>query len=828
MACVSTKIEVELARLDLCPVGHSRHTTILNDLSIAFLLQYDQLGNISDLNRAVEIDQTRLNLCPPGHPEHTHAVGQLAISLWHHYSVQKNKQDINNLVEMEQQWLDLCPYGHPDHGKALSMLALSLWERFELEEEIEDLNRSIEIGEKRLGLSPVGHVDHAVALNNLALSLASHYQKTGDITSLNRAIDLQEEYLELCPPGYQTHGLGLRNLALSLWCRYDKMGNLNDLVLTSNLFKDALQTYPVQHQYFAFNAGELAAVTLLLCSSSSSSSPSDQPFPSLDEAFETYRLLKKCGPTVSLDLLHATQEWIKNAERHNHSSVLEAYQTFLNIVDDFTSFTCSLDLRHGAMQARVADLANNAFSCGTRHGNFKMAVQFLEQGRGILWNQLARFDISVAALESSGNQECKLARKFVQLSVDLRKHAQQSGGNTSPYWQAQEEWQSVVDKIRRLDGFSRFLLPPCFEDLQQAAEHGPVIIVNASVYACDALIVLHAREPVHVDLPCSLPDVNQLRLQLSELTQDVHAYGNNRESWVKQMLRELWSSVVKPIVSVLQNDVQLPPGSRIWWCPTSKFTILPFHAAGPHRKAEKNIFDIYVSSYAPSLSALLRARDRIRSQKAERNKGSGVADVISFAAVGQGRPSTDTKLGELPEVEHEILKIRDTTGMPPEVKFETVTGAAATIEGAVQAFRDHRWVHVACHGAQHAEKPFESWFAMRDGKLTLMRIIQERYTNSEFAFLSACHTAVGDESTPDEVLHLAAGMQFAGFNGVIGTLWKVDDALAHKVVTRFYGEMFRHPTVDFEHAAAALNTAVVETASEVSLEKRIVFVHIGI
>ena len=146
----------------------------------------------------------------------------------------------------------------------------------------------------------------------------------------------------------------------------------------------------------------------------------------------------------------------------------------------------------------------------------------------------------------------------------------------------------------------------------------------------------------------------------------------------------------------------------------------------------------------------------------------------------------------------------------------------------VRALRDRRWVHIACHGEQHLEKPFDSWFAMGDGKLTLMRIIQERYTNSEFAFLSACHTAKGDASTPDEVLHLAAGMQFAGFNGVIGTLWKVDDAVTHQVVTRFYKEMFKHSNIDFENAAAALNTAIIETADEVSLEKRIVFVHIGI
>ena len=207
---------------------------------------------------------------------------------------------------------------------------------------------------------------------------------------------------------------------------------------------------------------------------------------------------------------------------------------------------------------------------------------------------------------------------------------------------------------------------------------------------------------------------------------------------------------------------------------------------------------------------------------------SGDANAISFAAVGQARPNAHLELRELPEAECEIRKIRNETNMPPDVILETVTGEAATNEGAMQAFRDHRWVHLACHGVQDAKKPLESWSAMGDGPLTLMCSIQERYMRSEFAFLSACHTAVGDASTPEEVLHLAAGMQFAGFNGVIGTLWRVDDAVAHEVVTRFYKEMFKRPVIDFEHAAEALNIAVVKSAKAVPLEKRIVFVHIGI
>ena len=353
----------------------------------------------------------------------------------------------------------------------------------------------------------------------------------------------------------------------------------SDLIRATNLFKEALAGYPVQHQQFSLAVQNLATMILLPLESS------NKPFLQPEEAFETYKLLKACGPAVSMYLWNASQSWIKDAEEHNHPSVLEAYQTALNTLDHLTSMHSSVDSRHEALQARVADLANNAFSCALRCGNLQMAVELLEQGRGILWNQLARFDTSLAALESLGNQGHDLGNKFVQLSASLRKHAQGSGDKGMDlYWRVHEEWASVVDEIRRQRGFSRFLLPPRFDDLRQAAKSGPVIIVNASQYTCDALIILGDRPPVRVPLHCSLDDVDELCSQFSKLIQDPHAYGGNKESWIKQSLRELWSSVVEPIVTVLQNEVQLPTGSRIWWYPTSEF---PFPRSMPQVHIEK-------------------------------------------------------------------------------------------------------------------------------------------------------------------------------------------------------------------------------------------------
>ena len=87
MAWVSTKIEVELEKLDLCPLGGVQHTAVLHDLASSFQACYNREGNISDLDRAIEIKQTVIDLCPLGSPEHVGAVAVLAASLLFCYDV---------------------------------------------------------------------------------------------------------------------------------------------------------------------------------------------------------------------------------------------------------------------------------------------------------------------------------------------------------------------------------------------------------------------------------------------------------------------------------------------------------------------------------------------------------------------------------------------------------------------------------------------------------------------------------------------------------------------------------------------------------------------
>jgi CHAT domain-containing protein len=166
----------------------------------------------------------------------------------------------------------------------------------------------------------------------------------------------------------------------------------------------------------------------------------------------------------------------------------------------------------------------------------------------------------------------------------------------------------------------------------------------------------------------------------------------------------------------------------------------------------------------------------------------------------------------------------------PTVSFTKITSVESTKSRALDTLRDNHWLHFACHGTQNLEEPFKSAFLMRDEPLTLLDITQTDLSRHEFAFLSACETAVGSVETPDEVIHLAAALQFAGVKSVIGTFWSVQDSTVQRLVEAFYRNLCGDGKMNPKRAARALHMAVQSLANDkdITLDQRIVFMHVGI
>jgi CHAT domain-containing protein len=162
-----------------------------------------------------------------------------------------------------------------------------------------------------------------------------------------------------------------------------------------------------------------------------------------------------------------------------------------------------------------------------------------------------------------------------------------------------------------------------------------------------------------------------------------------------------------------------------------------------------SVSDYVVSSYTPTIAALRTAKPVI-------------SDSFEMMVVIQSKTLPCT-VQELQNIEARV---------PNEFLAKLGTPKAlASVEEVVSRLPSASIVHFACHGHQNIQNPLDSALILEDGDLKVSRIMQQPMPNASLAFLCACETAMGDKNLPDEVIHLGATLLFAGFRGVVATMW---------------------------------------------------------
>ncbi|KAG8990349.1 hypothetical protein FRB93_003257 [Tulasnella sp. JGI-2019a] len=631
-----------------------------------------------------------------------------------------------------------------------------------------DLEESIGHQKEALILRPIGHPDRGSTLNNLGNGVMTRFEQTGNMADLEESIGHLKEALILCPIGHPHRGSTLNNLGNVLKKRFEQTGNIADL-------QESVQLHT-------------------------------------NVAHETLSKLS--------DRLTGAFNWILTARKYGLKSLEDAYPAYMDLLDRSLLLSASsIPDSHSHMVRIRRDMANvteDATSHAIKKHRLREAVEIAERGRALLFTQLGNYRTPLDDLEVVNNG---LADRFRALSTALNHSATSlqgtmtTGDEVARLQKMAADWDRTVREIRQLDDFGDFLGVPPFANLQEAAMGGPVILINISRDGSYGLIITATQELLSVSLPEATPDaVVKLANTLIKYTRE--AEGDTR---FIEMLRELWALIVEPIVFQLETTLGLPDESHIWWMPTSYAWWLPLHAAGPYKSREKNLPDRFISSYTTTLSSLIRSRKGY--QPVNGVYGPRLLVIAQAEAEGQA---------PLPNVEAEVNLIRQ---LPTTVTV--MEGENCTRDAVSAGLKDAAWAHFSCHGHQHPTKPFESHFSLlsADAPLTLLDIIQNVLPRAELAVLSACHSASGDLSTPNESINLAAGIMFAGFRGAVGTMWAMADEDGPIVAEHFYKYMFRNGPegVDCRDAAKAMVMGVRELRRrKVPLSRWINFVHYGI
>jgi CHAT domain-containing protein len=199
-------------------------------------------------------------------------------------------------------------------------------------------------------------------------------------------------------------------------------------------------------------------------------------------------------------------------------------------------------------------------------------------------------------------------------------------------------------------------------------------------------------------------------------------------------------------------------------CPTGAFSLVPLHAAVAEESGQfDGVGDYVVPSYIPTLSSVVNARREYRPIRKSQAK-------VLLASVPQ-----PFKWTALHFAQQEVTEIEAVLPEASVLSAAGPDGLGATTSEVRDKLPQASILHLACHGHQSPGQPLDSGFVMRDAMLTISDIMALRLPNPFLAFLSACETAKGDEKQPDQAVHLAAAMLFAGFKSVVGTMWYVVD-----------------------------------------------------
>jgi hypothetical protein len=774
-----------------------------NGAMLAHLLQYrvEHSRRLEDADSLVELCRSLLSV------DRRTASFLLGSACHLRYGITRQPEDLDGSVSALRTTIDLYPEPEDEQAMAMSLLVRSLVARFDHRGQQDDLTEALGVAERARAIRVDDPATRAGVETNLALAYNAAHERTGDAKharqaqrlhraaltgiggggpgraalamnmateiaesvadtngeettsalwaglrqrrakrrdtrQIDEAIRLAREAVDLLPVGHHERSVYQCNLSSMLLRRHELTGRTEDVTEGVRLAREAADA---TRDRGAVHATALTALGRAL------QREGRAPLPEIVALWRAASAETSARTEVRLLACRLWAEALMESD-----DIPAALEPYTAAVDLFTELTwvgsAAEDSEH-----RMADwphLANDAAACAVAAGQPERALELLERGRAVLWSQTLNLNGDLADLH---DQRPAAAIKLEQLFGELRA----DGGDVARRAALSDQVKTLVGEIRTDPRFTDFLGTPSAGTIRDVAGAGPIVVINASMWRCDALVVTPAGVEV-VPLPDAGPAelVRRARQHLVSVLEEARSM----ERDLTDLLDWLWHAVGRPVLNALGGSRP----ARLWWCPTGLFAMLPLHAAQP-RDGSPGMLDRVVSSYTPTVAAL-------RHSRAPRP-----AKPASLVVVSVGNLPRQ----ELKGAKAEAAAVVSAADRPAE----WLDSSGATPDAVLAALTRASWSHFCCHGIIRLEKPSRSGLLLAGGELLSVARLRTAPTSGELAFLSACHTALAGVANTDEAITLTAAFQYAGWRQVVGTLWPLDDAVAVDLAKRFYEQL---------------------------------------
>jgi CHAT domain-containing protein len=358
---------------------------------------------------------------------------------------------------------------------------------------------------------------------------------------------------------------------------------------------------------------------------------------------------------------------------------------------------------------------------------------------------------------------------------------------------AQAELAGAAERIRAA-GVEGFLAQPTLEDIAAVVTPArPLAYVMVTPLGGASLLVRReAQKPatgegdVAIEVlwaPGDGPDLGPelVRLLVAQVGDEITGgylpgqMPGAPPNWLPEVLEKLLPVLGERQIGPLAARLAEIGAERVVLVACGELGLLPLHAARYSRDGiDRCLLDEVEVSYTPSARALRSAQLALRT--CERSPTlTGVGNPLPVR-----QPLEPIKFAEV-ELDGVAACFDD--------HVDLFYGSAATKEALVRSAEKATHVHLACHGMLRLDQPLSAALVLaREDRLTVIQVLSERpFGNSRLVVASACQTAVTDLTRPlDEAVGLPAAFLEAGAAGVVATLWRVKEASAALVMTRFY------------------------------------------
>ncbi|KDN46596.1 hypothetical protein RSAG8_04249, partial [Rhizoctonia solani AG-8 WAC10335] len=645
------------------PKDHPHLSHWLGLLGTAYLARFLHLDELKDLDKAIEYKLGALAAIPDDQPGLPRLLAELGENYETRFDRVGNLDDLDNAIEHESRSIALTPDDHHDLLRQLIELGKYHIKRFLRLEELDDLEKAIGYQSRALALAPD---DDSELFAYLGDSYTFLFMHLGKQEGFERGIEYYSRALSLMPDGHPDLPTRLANLGAAYNCRFNSIGERVDVEKAIehtchavSLAPDDEPELPRWHVNLSImyngrfehsdephdleKAIENLSRSIALTPEGDSDLPkrhfllgesyfvryqrTDDPS-QLKNALDSFRRISHPSIGASRLKFHSAVCWALRASQHSslYSSCIEAYHATIDLLPHVIWLSANSKEQYQDISV-AKNVAKGAASAAIRCLDYKLALEWLEHTRCVIWSQNLMLRSPLDQLQAShpglATRLQKVAKQLHDASPEFPSSPSSPSGSVTP-WQTAEhrrhlakEYNNLLIQARSLPGFEDFLRPMKANGLLRAARNGPIIVINCYKEDCDALIILPGKDDIaHVHLP-NFSEKKASRAH-SELERSIQQYDSDepeaespQEPGIKydigSVLATLWNDIVKPILEFLgyTNDALIGNLPHITWCPTGVLSFLPLHAAGDYDHPRARVFDYVISSYTPTLTALL-------------------------------------------------------------------------------------------------------------------------------------------------------------------------------------------------------------------------------